>query len=432
MKSNIRLEYLSSWFTLVALSITLIAGCSSDSSRATNDDGCGTHSYLERGECFCYSGYDWCSRRSDDLNCCRVDDDHWEDDGPWRDEDPPRGREDVYSGGDTSGSTPGGSGDVSNGGNNPGQDTSGDTSGDITPPLPRCAQGDWNCVRQRCEAAYQHMYACGEEPDWGEETECYDYLNPEEIYAPHAVRECPPLEGALWSCLSQLSCLELGQYVDETVHHCQAEEYATASSSCAERVEEEAPEPEFVNVLFLEALVAPTKADGCQWDGRTCSQKTDQVLIDALSYAAAAFISAKTGGTMPISATANVLSRVTGAVFESLGKPDPYGILDYYGPTGENYYCDIDTIQDTYKIGFPPCGHFNGNRAIPLRNGAGGEFVLELWDEDLSNDDFIGTVTLGIADLRYALRVGQDVWIPTARRIEDGILMVKIKVSAAR
>lgn len=148
--------------------------------------------------------------------------------------------------------------------------------------------------------------------------------------------------------------------------------------------------PSHVNVTFLQFLVAPTKFDGCQWDGFTCGKPSGQQL-EVIS-------NIKTGNI----AIDTLLSLYASGLFDSLDKPDVIGAVGF-GPSGE--WIDFDGGEDNFQVSVNNLSFFE----LPYREPF--VFNYSILDEDLSNDDSIASGTLNKQDFDKILRSGYEGWI---------------------
>lgn len=177
--------------------------------------------------------------------------------------------------------------------------------------------------------------------------------------------------------------------------------------------------PSFVTLELHSVMVAPVKPDGCQWDGPTCSA-ISQGEFDQYAAAVTALFSAATG--TPVMEEANQLLSMLGqSAYASLSKPDPFGRWVLTASAGRVEE-SVAPVQDTYTSSL----RLDTVEGVPLDGTA--RLVVELWDEDFSNHDVIGTAELRQSDLIDALNFERAYWVPTARSANDGIVAVKISV----
>ena len=82
----------------------------------------------------------------------------------------------------------------------------------------------------------------------------------------------------------------------------------------------------------------------------------------------------------------------------SLDKPDPYGYAQAttFGVTGDAYWLAdrADAIQDDYTPIWPYGWHYTN---VPIDSDV--RILVDLWDEDLENDDPIGAAEINSTDL---------------------------------
>jgi hypothetical protein len=174
-----------------------------------------------------------------------------------------------------------------------------------------------------------------------------------------------------------------------------------------------AGQPETLRVTVLQVLLRPGKPDGDQWDclGLFCGLGDDEhELIES------AILDLLSGDVV------GALELLQSSALSALSKPDPFGFADllYAGDWVDGY--ELPPIQDTFNP-FWSGVSFSG---VSVDNNP--QVRLELYDEDLENDDLMGTFTLTSKHLLEVHGSGEPQWVPTDDPELESIWAVKIEV----
>jgi len=167
--------------------------------------------------------------------------------------------------------------------------------------------------------------------------------------------------------------------------------------------------PTYVDVRFNYLLVGPVKADGCQWDGFSCSAPQEKELVDA--------ISALGGGLIT-----TAIALYNSGVFNALNKPDPRGWIE----NGADRY-HIPATQDQFMAPFGPQTVF---RTVPYNSSM--FFTLYIEDEDLANHDLIWTGNLRFNQFEQAFLSQEDLWIDLRAQSQQQLVGINITVTPAQ
>lgn len=172
----------------------------------------------------------------------------------------------------------------------------------------------------------------------------------------------------------------------------------------------------WVTVQIIDAIIAPGKADGTTWDG--FGTIPSDVLSDVDQALAA---------INPVEGILAVLAgpALNGAII-SVDKPDPYGVAQAttFGVVGDTYWILDRThaLQDTYTPIWPTFGYTN----VPIDSDV--RIAVELWDQDLSNDDPIGVAQINSADLKAALASQEKYEVRVDDQTDGQLLFLGISV----
>jgi hypothetical protein len=172
-----------------------------------------------------------------------------------------------------------------------------------------------------------------------------------------------------------------------------------------------------VDITLAAAEVAPTMANGAQWDG------PDGVLgvLGAPGPEARASLDALFGS---LTGNVEVGKAVAGAAAE-LQKPDPAGQLSFLSSAGEApISAPVAEVHDSFSPKWAP-----GTatvKAVMLRPSS--SLRVALVDKDIQSDDPLGTVVLNGAQLGRALARDGLLTIETADQTSGQLLSVSVLV----
>jgi len=174
--------------------------------------------------------------------------------------------------------------------------------------------------------------------------------------------------------------------------------------------------PKSVNVTLIDAVIRPWASDGKTWDG-----------TDAIPEGTVTAVSEAFGVAAPYAAVAEVLA---GLANDAYAPPDPKGdaAVVFNGLYDPKYDQALAVQMDTFQPSWNTMHIIWPN--VPLDGTA--RLQVNLTDQDLANDDMIGTVELNNDDLIAALQAKKAYPLKTAADVMvDPILFVRISVSAA-
>ena len=160
-----------------------------------------------------------------------------------------------------------------------------------------------------------------------------------------------------------------------------------------------------VTITFSQAFIRLGLLDGTNWDG------PGQAPAGALGAVAAAL-----GAPVILQP---LIDAYAGAALGAFDPPDPFGTAELSGFGAIN----LPTIEDTYTPSWNATW-----RNVALDPEADIRLRIDLTDEDLVNDDPIGSVELSSADLQAALAAGRQIAIRTDRQELGYIVAVSISV----
>lgn len=175
-------------------------------------------------------------------------------------------------------------------------------------------------------------------------------------------------------------------------------------------------EPATLVIYLNDAIIGPgNKTEGAQWDGPgDVSPEVWEAVNTALL------------GPNPFN---DVLAYFETAAVQALGRPDPFGYAEIAAGGGYDYPIELwsiaDNYEDTLTPAFPPNSGWVG---VPLSDGL--RIRVHLDDEDLANNDPIGTAEITAADIVAALRAGDVHHVNVAGDTNDAILFISISVFA--
>ncbi|MBZ0234325.1 MAG: hypothetical protein K8M05_18495 [Deltaproteobacteria bacterium] len=169
------------------------------------------------------------------------------------------------------------------------------------------------------------------------------------------------------------------------------------------------------------ALIRPAMIDGRTWDGPDLT--SDQV-------AELADLAALLAGQPPL--YGDVAGWISNLAINTYAPPDPFGVaeLAWNGPFDPNLTQPVATTSNNEEDTLSP--HWPGPPFpgwINVPTGPTLRVRLTLQDEDLIDDDIIGTVELNEADLRAAYNAGGVVGIPVYDQGVHQILYITLTVA---
>jgi hypothetical protein len=168
-----------------------------------------------------------------------------------------------------------------------------------------------------------------------------------------------------------------------------------------------------VTVKIIDAVIAPGKKDGTDWD--------DSGIVDP---AVAQAISEALVGPTPL---ADVLAALANPALAAVDKPDPFGSaqLTVYGMIMEQVALETrdGAIADTFIPTWPRAWHY---RNIPIDTDV--RIGIDLWDQDLVDDDPIGHAEINSNELNAALTAQEKLEIQVSDQTSDQLLFVGITV----
>jgi hypothetical protein len=167
-----------------------------------------------------------------------------------------------------------------------------------------------------------------------------------------------------------------------------------------------------VTVEIVDAVIAPGKHDGTDWDGLG---SVDPSVSQAITVALV--------GPNPL---ADVLSALTNPALAAVDKPDPYGSaqLTVYGMITD--WVALATSDDAVPNTFTPIWPYDWHyQNIPIDTDV--RIRIDLWDKDLIDDDPIGSVVVNSNDLKAALAAQKKLEVQVSDQ-SDQLLFVGINV----
>jgi hypothetical protein len=277
------------------------------------------------------------------------------------------------------------------------------------------------CVEERCIDGCDTFASCGVAGD--DLADCYDNCLGWDAYYddwldPRVKRsDCYAALGALFGCEAALSCEELG-----------------TENACVREIagyERECPEIPFsADVTFLSVLMGPHSTDGCQWDGPTCSPLSDEQLgqitsliirVSSLAFGATGVFAA----ALFQDAASDVSAIMLGGLMASTAPPDIFGTITVQDSLSGARVASVPVTNNSYQ---PSLGRVTFE-SVEMDNRVLVE--LELYDEDLSENDPVGPVFLDRNQLLTAWMSGGNAWVLVAERAQDTVLQVQLRVIEA-
>lgn len=170
------------------------------------------------------------------------------------------------------------------------------------------------------------------------------------------------------------------------------------------------PLPPYVNVRFVQALIAPTKFDGRKWDGP-----------GPIAPQAGTLIATALGASNAYSAVVGVLASPT---ISGIEPPEPFGRVRVFKAGLLHVELPLDTeARDTLTPIWKPATAI----AVPLVSTT--RIEIELWDRDFFGEhDPMGAAVITYEDLIAALRAGVVYHVRLAEQTNRQILFFDILV----
>jgi hypothetical protein len=277
------------------------------------------------------------------------------------------------------------------------------------------------CVEDRCIDGCDTLATCGVAGD--ELADCYDNCLGWDPYYddwldPRVKRsDCYAALGALFGCNSASSCEELN-----------------SESACVRELagyERECPEiPRVVDVTFLSVLMGAQSPDGCQWDGIGCTGIPQEPLNQLGEFITEALAAAL--GVPPIFIPDNlqeplgaIVGAVVGGLFSSIEPPDIFGTVSVHENGLTPRTGSFGVTNNSYQANMGPMVF----RGVGLDTGTFA--TLDLYDQDLTFNDPVGPVNLDRDQFLTAWTTGGNAWVLVARRPQDPVLQVQMRVDSA-
>lgn len=174
--------------------------------------------------------------------------------------------------------------------------------------------------------------------------------------------------------------------------------------------------PRKVNIYVDSVVIGPGKMDGNQWDSTGFSfAPVPSSVITGLSTA------------LGVPGAGSILEFMAqNADVKSLEKPDPYGAA-YLGLNGKyddelglGFAAEQDTFFVTLGVGF-------GWEDVDLEDEP--RVKIMLLDEDLMNDDSIGSPVVTSDDILEALDDGEVFYVRVENQTQNQVLLIGIEVT---
>jgi len=190
--------------------------------------------------------------------------------------------------------------------------------------------------------------------------------------------------------------------------------------------------PKVVTIHITQAVIAPFKADRCQWDGLFCSA-VSEAQAKKLSGAVGGLIGLAVGSSPWGAAAKTVIDFVALPAMKQLAKPDPFGGAQLFAGGKWSAETPLATLknkdEDTFTPIWPgppkPPGWSNVTFTPDVR------VRLTVYDGDLKSHDPIGVAELSNKDLAAVLKSGKAQWLNTAPQTNNQLLLVQVSVVAA-
>jgi hypothetical protein len=168
-----------------------------------------------------------------------------------------------------------------------------------------------------------------------------------------------------------------------------------------------------VTIQIKDAIIAPGKADGSNWDG---FGKVDSSVVQAVAAA-----------LLESDPAAKVVAALASPVLSNIDKPDPYGTaqLTAYGMTvaPAARVTRDGAIPDTFTPIWPSTFEYKN---VPIDTDV--RISVDLWDKDLLDDDPIGDAEINSTDLRAALAAQNKYEVRVDGQTDGQLLFVGIEV----
>jgi hypothetical protein len=168
-----------------------------------------------------------------------------------------------------------------------------------------------------------------------------------------------------------------------------------------------------VSVQIKDAIIAPGMADGSDWDG---IGMVDPTVVQEVAAA-----------LMESDPAAAVIAALANPVLDSVDKPDPYGTaqLTAYGTTFAPVALVTrdNAIPNTFTPIWPSTWQYKN---IPIDTDV--RISVDLWDEDLVDDDPIGDPEINSNDLKTALAAQDKYEVRVGGQTDGQLLFIGISV----
>ncbi len=169
--------------------------------------------------------------------------------------------------------------------------------------------------------------------------------------------------------------------------------------------------PETVTITFVDALIAPFDAHEEYWDSH---EQVDAAMVSGLASAL--------GAAAPYSA---VLGFVASYASDAYALPDPYGYHQVWD--GDNWLSgELVDESCNFENTLHPMWPGPGWHHVPVEPNM--RLRVNLFDEDLFNDDPIGTAEINYEDIVAALQAGEVYQVNVANQTQNQLLFVGISV----
>lgn len=169
------------------------------------------------------------------------------------------------------------------------------------------------------------------------------------------------------------------------------------------------------DITFLGAVIGPTKLNGKPWDA---SYDTKKSIGAGLSTLLSSAVPHK-----------KIIDTVLAGAPKGSGAPDIIGSIQQVGPSYPGLeeaakapiaLADKKTIT---KNGYTPI-FTTEYKAWPMYSNT--RFRIRLWDKDMMQNDFIGTVEVTTEDIQKAITAGQAIYINVSNQSQNQILYIQI------
>jgi hypothetical protein len=168
-----------------------------------------------------------------------------------------------------------------------------------------------------------------------------------------------------------------------------------------------------VTIQIKDAIIAPGKADGSNWDG---IGKVDSSVVQAVAAA-----------LLESDPAAKVVAALANPVLSNVDEPDPYGTaqLTAFGMTlaPDVRVTRESAIPDTFTPIWPSTFEYKN---VPIDTDV--RISVDLWDKDLLDDDPIGDAEINSTDLRAALAAQNKYEVRVDGQTDGQLLFIGIEV----